>query len=58
MTRAGRGRSGSTSAASPPAGSGTPCHGRNTCANDAATRFLTTGERPVRDLACAAGPSE
>lgn len=32
--------------------------GRNTCANDAATAFLTTGERPARDLACAAEPSE
>ncbi|GGV26283.1 alpha/beta hydrolase [Streptomyces longisporoflavus] len=32
--------------------------GRNTCANDAVTAFLTTGERPARDLACAAEPSE
>ncbi|WP_103517853.1 alpha/beta hydrolase [Streptomyces sp. SM10] len=32
--------------------------GPNTCANDAATTFLTTGQRPSRDLACAAEPSE
>ncbi|MGV9854713.1 alpha/beta hydrolase [Streptomyces sp. NPDC003442] len=32
--------------------------GRNTCANDAVTSFLTTGQRPPRDLACAAEPSE
>ncbi|MEU6768041.1 alpha/beta hydrolase [Streptomyces sp. NPDC046853] len=31
--------------------------GRNTCANDAATEFLTSGKRPARDLACAAEPS-
>ncbi|WP_424186852.1 alpha/beta hydrolase [Actinokineospora sp. G85] len=29
---------------------------RNTCANDAVTGFLTTGELPRRDLACAAEP--
>ncbi|MEV1044507.1 alpha/beta hydrolase [Streptomyces sp. NPDC049916] len=28
--------------------------GTNTCANNATTRFLTTGERPARDLNCAA----
>lgn len=28
--------------------------GRNTCANDSVTTFLTTGEQPKRDLACAA----
>ncbi|MCK8678740.1 alpha/beta hydrolase [Streptomyces lichenis] len=28
--------------------------GRNTCANDAATAFLTTGRRPSTDLACPA----
>ncbi|MFF3481813.1 alpha/beta hydrolase [Streptomyces sp. NPDC002701] len=28
----------------------------NSCADDAATTFLTTGERPARDLACAAEP--
>ncbi|GAA3365563.1 alpha/beta hydrolase [Streptomyces antimycoticus] len=32
--------------------------GANTCANDAVTAFLTTGQRPARDLACAAQPSE
>ncbi|MGV9620800.1 alpha/beta hydrolase [Streptomyces tendae] len=37
-------------------GHGVYPYGRNTCANDAATRFLTTGERPPRDLACAAQP--
>ncbi|MGI5429459.1 alpha/beta hydrolase [Streptomyces sp. CA-179760] len=31
--------------------------GPNTCANDAVTAFLTTGQRPARDLACAAEPS-
>ncbi|MEU9186891.1 alpha/beta hydrolase [Streptomyces sp. NPDC048484] len=31
--------------------------GPNTCANDAATAFLTTGQRPSQDLACAAQPS-
>ncbi|MEU9636738.1 alpha/beta hydrolase [Streptomyces tendae] len=35
-------------------GHGVYPYGRNTCANDAATRFLTTGERPARDLACGA----
>ncbi|MEU8705624.1 alpha/beta hydrolase [Streptomyces sp. NPDC048565] len=30
----------------------------NTCVKDAATTFLTTGERPARDLACAAEPGE
>ncbi|WP_405409658.1 alpha/beta hydrolase [Streptomyces sp. NBC_01124] len=38
-------------------GHGVYPYGRNTCANEAATRFLTTGERPARDLACPAGPS-
>ncbi|MEU4142793.1 alpha/beta hydrolase [Streptomyces parvulus] len=37
-------------------GHGVYPYGRNTCANDAATAFLTTGERPARDLACAARP--
>ncbi|RMB80185.1 alpha/beta hydrolase [Streptomyces shenzhenensis] len=32
--------------------------GPNTCANDAVTAFLTTGQRPPQDLACAAEPSE
>jgi pimeloyl-ACP methyl ester carboxylesterase len=32
--------------------------GPNTCANDAVTAFLTTGQRPSQDLACAAEPSE
>ncbi|MFE2443342.1 alpha/beta hydrolase [Streptomyces sp. NPDC059426] len=32
--------------------------GPNICANDAVTAFLTTGQRPARDLACAAEPSE
>ncbi|MFH8442026.1 alpha/beta hydrolase [Streptomyces sp. NPDC018026] len=39
-------------------GHGVYPYGRNTCANDAATRFLTTGEHPARDLACAAQPGE
>ncbi|MPY59536.1 alpha/beta hydrolase [Streptomyces spongiae] len=32
--------------------------GANTCANDAVTTFLTTGQRPSQDLACAAEPSK
>ena len=32
--------------------------GPNTCANDAVTAFLTTGQRPTQDLACAAEPSK
>ncbi|MEU5286817.1 alpha/beta hydrolase [Streptomyces sp. CA-278952] len=32
--------------------------GRNACANDAVTAFLTTGQRPARDLACPAEPGE
>ncbi|MFJ9590836.1 alpha/beta hydrolase [Streptomyces acidicola] len=32
--------------------------GPNTCANNAVTAFLTTGQRPPQDLACAAEPSE
>ncbi|MER5937652.1 alpha/beta hydrolase [Streptomyces sp. NPDC001928] len=32
--------------------------GSNTCANDAATAFLTTGQRPAKDLACAAEPTK
>ncbi|MFE4540487.1 alpha/beta hydrolase [Streptomyces scopuliridis] len=32
--------------------------GLSTCANDAVTGFLTTGQRPPQDLACAAEPSE
>ncbi|WP_405507964.1 alpha/beta hydrolase [Streptomyces purpurascens] len=38
-------------------GHGVHPFGRNTCANDAVTAFLTTGQRPSRDLACAAEPS-
>ncbi|MFD0053171.1 alpha/beta hydrolase [Streptomyces sp. NPDC127168] len=37
-------------------GHGVYPYGRNTCANDAATAFLTTGELPARDVACAARP--
>ncbi|MFJ1748008.1 alpha/beta hydrolase [Streptomyces sp. NPDC088116] len=32
--------------------------GPNTCAKDAVTTFLTAGQRPPQDLACAAEPSE
>lgn len=32
--------------------------GRNTCANDTVTAFLTTGQRPPQDLACAAEPGK
>ncbi len=32
--------------------------GPNVCANNAATAFLSTGQRPSQDLACAAEPSE
>ncbi|GCB45266.1 alpha/beta hydrolase [Streptomyces sp. NL15-2K] len=32
--------------------------GPNTCANDAVTAFLTTGQRPAQDLACVAEPSK
>ncbi|WP_020672421.1 alpha/beta hydrolase [Amycolatopsis nigrescens] len=32
--------------------------GPNTCANDAVTAFLTAGQRPSQDLACAAEPGE
>ncbi|MCX4234838.1 alpha/beta hydrolase [Streptomyces ortus] len=39
-------------------GHGVYPYGGNTCANDAATTFLTTGERPARDLACAAQPGD
>ncbi|MEU8638399.1 alpha/beta hydrolase [Amycolatopsis sp. NPDC048633] len=38
-------------------GHGTYFFGANECANNAATRFLTTGVRPLRDKACAAEPS-
>lgn len=31
---------------------------RNTCVNDAVTTFLTDGQRPAGDLACAAEPKE
>ncbi|MFD4787211.1 alpha/beta hydrolase [Streptomyces sp. NPDC058459] len=31
--------------------------GRNTCANSAVTQYLTSGQRPARDLACAAEPA-
>jgi pimeloyl-ACP methyl ester carboxylesterase len=30
----------------------------NQCAKDAATKFLTTGQRPAQDLACAAEPAQ
>ncbi|MFF0740467.1 alpha/beta hydrolase [Streptomyces sp. NPDC004111] len=39
-------------------GHGVYPYGRNTCANTAATTFLLTGERPARDLACAAQKSK
>ncbi|WP_328491555.1 alpha/beta hydrolase [Streptomyces sp. NBC_00414] len=39
-------------------GHGVYPYGGNTCADDAATTFLTTGERPARDLACAAQPGD
>ncbi|MFE3601302.1 alpha/beta hydrolase [Streptomyces sp. NPDC059142] len=39
-------------------GHGVYPYGGNTCVNDAATTFLTTGERPARDVSCAAEPSE
>ncbi|MFC9685978.1 alpha/beta hydrolase [Streptomyces sp. NPDC056948] len=39
-------------------GHGVHPFGRNTCANDAVTAFLTTGQRPSQDLACAAEPSK
>ncbi|MGW6273950.1 alpha/beta hydrolase [Streptomyces sp. NPDC055060] len=32
--------------------------GPNTCANDTVTAFLTTGQRPARDLPCAAEPAK
>lgn len=32
--------------------------GVNGCADEAVTTYLTTGQRPARDLACAAGPAE
>ncbi|MGW0683927.1 alpha/beta hydrolase [Streptomyces sp. NPDC002754] len=32
--------------------------GPNTCANDTVTTFLTTGQRPSRDVACAADPGK
>ena len=35
-------------------GHGVGPFGRNTCAKDAVTAFLTTGQRPSRDIACAA----
>ncbi|GAA4011892.1 alpha/beta hydrolase [Allokutzneria multivorans] len=35
-------------------GHGTFLIGKNTCANDVVTKFLTTGERPTRDLTCGA----
>ncbi|WP_371621642.1 alpha/beta hydrolase [Streptomyces sp. NBC_01116] len=37
-------------------GHGVHPFGGNTCAHDAVTAFLTTGQRPARDLACAAEP--
>ncbi|MFD5028031.1 alpha/beta hydrolase [Streptomyces sp. NPDC058373] len=39
-------------------GHGVYVFGRNACANDAVTTYLTTGDRPARDLACAAEPGE
>ncbi len=39
-------------------GHGVYPYGPNTCANDAVTAFLTTGQRPSRDLACAAEPGK
>ncbi|SEF36655.1 TAP-like protein [Amycolatopsis pretoriensis] len=39
-------------------GHGTYLFNGNTCANNAATAFLTTGVRPARDLACAAEPAD
>ncbi|MGW6541572.1 alpha/beta hydrolase [Streptomyces massasporeus] len=39
-------------------GHGVYPYGRNTCANDAVTTFLTTGQRPAQDLACAAEPGK
>jgi pimeloyl-ACP methyl ester carboxylesterase len=38
-------------------GHGVYLFSKNTCANDAITTFLTTGQRPSHDLACAAEPS-
>ncbi|MGY5136829.1 alpha/beta hydrolase [Streptomyces nigrescens] len=32
--------------------------GRNTCANNTVTAFLTNGQRPAEDLACAAEPNK
>jgi pimeloyl-ACP methyl ester carboxylesterase len=39
-------------------GHGTYLFGTNTCANNAATAFLTTGTRPSHDTACAAEPAK
>ncbi|GAA2694838.1 MULTISPECIES: alpha/beta hydrolase [Actinosynnema] len=39
-------------------GHGAYLFGANGCANDAVSTFLATGERPARDLACAAEPVE
>ncbi|MBZ6132748.1 alpha/beta hydrolase [Streptomyces olivaceus] len=39
-------------------GHGVYPYGRNTCAKDAASAFLATGERPSGDLRCAAEPAE
>ncbi|PWS46608.1 hypothetical protein DLE01_34020 [Streptomyces sp. FT05W] len=38
-------------------GHGVHPYDSNTCCDDAATTFLTTGERPPRDLSCAAEPA-
>ncbi|MFJ5110372.1 alpha/beta hydrolase [Streptomyces sp. NPDC088551] len=38
-------------------GHGVYLFGRNMCANDAVTAFLTAGQRPPQDLACAAEPN-
>lgn len=39
-------------------GHGVYPYGRNSCANDTVTAFLTTGQRPSQDLACPAEPNK
>ncbi|MFE4214107.1 alpha/beta hydrolase [Streptomyces sp. NPDC056844] len=39
-------------------GHGAYLFGGNTCADSAVTTYLTTGQRPAQDLACAAEPAE
>ncbi|MFD7889580.1 alpha/beta hydrolase, partial [Streptomyces albidoflavus] len=58
--RAGRGAWGPRAVLDPPpqGGLGVYPFGVNGCANDAVTTYLTTGQRPARDLACAAEPAE